>query len=52
MKFYVDAHITYPKKLTVYADSIDEAEQKAADLVMGWNNVEDVSINDIIEADD
>ena len=51
MKFNVECYISYPKIITVYADSIDEAEEKAKILVSSWNNVVGIEVNDIIEAE-
>ena len=40
-KFNIDVeyYAKYKKSLTIYADSDDEAEQKALELVTSWNNV-------------
>lgn len=49
MKYAVKVAITYHKELTIYAKSEDEAEDKAADIVMAWNNVEDVEVLEVEE---
>ena len=36
---HVEYYAKYEKSLTIYADSDDEAEQKALELVTSWNNV-------------
>lgn len=50
MKYAVECYISYPKIITVYADSVDEAEVKAKELVNSWDKVVGVEVNDIIEA--
>ena len=49
MKYAVKVAITYHKELEIYAHSEDEAEDKAVDIVMAWNNVEDVEVLEIEE---
>ena len=40
-RFIVTVDVTYRRKLTVYASSGDEAEEKAADIAKGWKDVHD-----------
>lgn len=49
MRFNVQVSFTkrYTKDLTVYASDSSEAEEKAQDIVLGWDDVEDVDIVDI-----
>ena len=51
MKYAVKVAITYHKDLTIYADSDEEAEDKATDIVMNWNNVEDCEVLEVEEDD-
>lgn len=49
MKYRVTVAMTFHKEITVYAGSEDEAEEKAEELVSGWNNVEDVNVLEVEE---
>ncbi|HEX7072944.1 MAG TPA: hypothetical protein VF226_02805 [Hyphomicrobiaceae bacterium] len=53
MKYIVTVEYTTTrqKELTIYAGSEDEAEQKACDIVLGWNDVDDAEAIEIEEAD-
>jgi hypothetical protein len=51
VKYLVKVAITYHKELTIYAPTEQEAEDKAADIVMAWNNVEDVDVLEVEEDD-
>ena len=44
MKWLVKVAITYHKELTIYAPTEEDAEDKAAEIVLQWNNVEDVDV--------
>lgn len=43
MKYLVTVEYTTKrtKELTIYAPSESEAEEKACDIVLGWNDVDD-----------
>ena len=49
MRYLVKVAITYHKELTIYAPTEEAAEDKACDLVSGWQNVEDVEVLDVEE---
>ena len=49
MRYAVKVAITYHKELTIYAKTEAEAEDKAADLVSNWQNVEDVNVLEVEE---
>ena len=49
MKYAVKVAITYHKELSIYAANAQEAAGKAEDIVMKWNNVEDVEVLEIEE---
>lgn len=40
----VEYHVKYVKDLNIYADDIDLAEEKATELVEGWNGVVDATV--------
>ncbi len=48
-RFLVKVAMTFHKELTVYAPTAEEAEEKAEEIVMGWNNVESVEVLDVEE---
>lgn len=48
-KFLVTLTISYAKELPVYAKDEWEAEEKATDIVQGWDNVDDCEVIDVIE---
>ena len=52
MKYLVTVSFTCTKELTVYAQSEAEAEDKAVDIVLKWNNVDDAESVDVTEADE
>lgn len=49
-KFNVKMAITNHKIISVYARDEAEAEEKATDLVNGWQNVEDCEALEVEEA--
>ena len=49
IKYTVEAYITYPKLLTVYAENLDEAEKRAEEIVSNFTKIVGYSINDIFE---
>jgi hypothetical protein len=49
MRYLVKVAMTFHKELTIYANSEEEAEDKATEIVMGWNNVEDCEVLEIEE---
>lgn len=51
MRYSVKVAIIYHKELTIYAKTEEEAEDKAAEIVMQWSNVEDVEVLDVEEDD-
>ena len=52
MRYAVKVAMTFHKELTIYAKSEEEAEDKATEIVMGWNNVEDCEVLDVVEEGD
>jgi len=53
MKYAVTVEYTlkFTKEITVYAKDESEAEDKACDIVLGWNNVDDAEAISVEEAD-
>lgn len=51
MRYAVLVEITQrrQKELTIYARDESEAEEKAENIVSGWNDVDDVDILDVEE---
>jgi hypothetical protein len=49
MKYLVKVAMTFHKELTIYASSEEEAEDKASEIVMSWNNVEDCEVLEVEE---
>lgn len=49
-RFVVKVNVIYQKDITVYADDEAEAEEKACDIVRGWQNVHDVEPQETTEA--
>lgn len=52
MKYIVTVEITSKreKEITVYARDEAEAEEKAVDIVLGWDGVDDAEAVDVEEA--
>ena len=48
-KWLVKVAMTIHKELTIYAPTESDAEDKATDIVMKWNNVEDVEVLEVEE---
>jgi len=51
MKYQVNMILGYRKDITVYADDTQEAEEKATELCLGWNNVVTADVEDILEVE-
>lgn len=51
MKYIVTVEYTTKrtKELTIYAKDEAEAEEKACDIVSGWQDVQDVEATDVYE---
>ena len=49
MRYLVKVAMTFHKELTVYAPNEQEAEDKAAEIVSNWNNVEHVDVLEVEE---
>lgn len=45
----VSYHYSFEKELEIYARDEGSAEEKAVEIVEGWNNVKDVEVTDIEE---
>lgn len=50
-RYLVTVAMTFHKDVTIYADDEDEAEEKAEELVAGWNNVESVEVLEVTAED-
>ncbi len=48
-KFLVKVAMTFHKEITVYARDEQEAEEKAEEIVSGWNNVESAEALEVEE---
>ena len=48
-KYLVTVQFKTSKELTVYARDQAEAEEKAVDIVLKWNNVDDAEATDCCE---
>lgn len=48
-KYTVEVAISYKKELTIFARDEDEAEEKACNLVQGWDKVHDVEVLSVEE---
>jgi len=53
MRYHVTVSYTkvYKKTLDIYAPNEEEAECKAEDIVYGWDDVDDVEVDSIEEAE-
>lgn len=49
-RFNVTVRYTQTKEISVYARDETEAEEKAVDIVLGWNGVLDAEADDVTEA--
>ena len=49
MKYLVTVAMTFHKQISIYAPTEAEAEEKAEEIVSGWNNVENCEVLEVEE---